>query len=87
MQRLGRRRFVYNLFGSSVGISSEQPIPKGRHEIRMEFAYGAVAAAAADKGKSSKQSLRPGGTVSLYYAAKEWGKASGPNRAISILGG
>ena len=75
--KTGKARFVYNLFGiQRWHIAAEQPIPKGRHEIRMEFAYGAVAAAAS--GQSGKQqqigTLGQGGTVSLYYDGQRVGE-------------
>ena len=75
--KTGKARFVYNLFGiQRWHIASERTIPKGKHEIRMEFAYGAAAAAAS--GQSGKQqqisALGQGGTVSLYYDGQRVGE-------------
>ena len=75
--KAGKAKFVYNLLGiQKWHIEAERPIPKGKHEIRMEFAYGAAAAAAS--GHSGKQqqvsALGQGGTVSLYYDGQRVGE-------------
>jgi arylsulfatase A-like enzyme len=75
--KAGKAKYVYNLFGiQRWHIEAERPIPKGKHEVRMEFAYGAAAAAAS--GHSGKQPhvspLGQGGTVSLYYDGQRVGE-------------
>jgi arylsulfatase len=51
----GRARFAYNVLGiHHFTTEAEQPIPAGRHQVRMEFAY--------DGGGLAK-----GGGVTLYY--------------------
>ncbi|WP_062310961.1 arylsulfatase [Demequina rhizosphaerae] len=51
----GRATFVYNVLGiHHFTTAAEPPIPSGRHQVRMEFAY--------DGGGLGK-----GGTVTLYY--------------------
>ena len=51
----GRLKFCYNFLGVQLYmITAEQPIPAGKHQVRMEFAY--------DGGGLAK-----GGTVTLYY--------------------
>jgi hypothetical protein len=50
----GKAKFVYNVLGiQSFSTESDTPIPGGRHQIRMEFAY--------DGGGLAK-----GGDVTLY---------------------
>jgi arylsulfatase len=51
----GKAKFVYNVLGiRSFVTEAEQPIPAGKHQVRMEFAY--------DGGGLGK-----GGNVTLYY--------------------
>jgi arylsulfatase len=51
----GKAKFVYNVLGiQSFATEAEQPIPTGKHQVRMEFAY--------DGGGLAK-----GGGVTLYY--------------------
>jgi arylsulfatase A-like enzyme len=75
--KAGKARFVYNLFGiQRWHIAAEHQIPKGKHEVRMEFAYGAAAAAASGHG-GKQQQVSPfgqGGTVSLYYDGQRVGE-------------
>jgi arylsulfatase len=57
----GKAKFVYNVLGiQSFVIEAEQPIPAGKHQVRMEFAY--------DGGGLGK-----GGNVSLYYDGNQVG--------------
>ena len=58
----GKAKFVYNVLGiKSFGIEATKPIPTGKTQVRMEFAY--------DGGGMGK-----GGTVTLYCDGKEVGK-------------
>jgi arylsulfatase A-like enzyme len=58
----GKARFAYNFFGlQTFTIEASQPIPAGKHQVRMEFAY--------DGGGLAK-----GGNVSLYYDGKKVGE-------------
>ena len=58
----GKAKFVYNVLGiKSFGIEATKPIPAGKTQVRMEFAY--------DGGGMGK-----GGTVTLYCDGKEVGK-------------
>jgi arylsulfatase len=51
----GKAKFVYNVLGIHEFVTeAEQPIPAGKHQVRMEFAY--------DGGGMAK-----GGNVTLYY--------------------
>jgi arylsulfatase len=51
----GRARFVYNVLGiQEFATAADAPIPAGKHQVRMEFAY--------DGGGLAK-----GGDVTLYY--------------------
>jgi arylsulfatase A-like enzyme len=51
----GKAKFVYNVLGiQEFAIEAEGPIPAGRHQVRMEFAY--------DGGGLGK-----GGGVTIYY--------------------
>jgi arylsulfatase A-like enzyme len=75
--RAGKAKFVYNLFGiQRWHIEAATPIPKGKHEVRMEFAYGAVVAAAS--GRDGKQQqvnpLGQGGKVTLFYDGQKVGE-------------
>ncbi len=58
----GFARFTYNVLGiHEFPTEATEPIPQGRHQVRMEFAY--------DGGGLAK-----GGNVTLYYDGKEVGK-------------
>ncbi len=58
----GKAKFHYNVLGiKSYAIEATKPIPAGKTQVRMEFAY--------DGGGSGK-----GGTVTLYSDGKEVGK-------------
>ena len=58
----GKAKFVYNVLGiKSYAIEATSPIPAGKTQVRVEFAY--------DGGGLSK-----GGTVTLYCGGKEVGK-------------
>ena len=60
--RDGKAKFVYNVLGiKEFPIVATEPIPAGKHQVRMEFAY--------DGGGLGK-----GGTVTLYYDGKEVGE-------------
>jgi len=57
----GKQKFCYNFFGlENYFIASDDPIPSGKHQLRMEFAY--------DGGGLAK-----GGTVTLYVYGQETG--------------
>jgi arylsulfatase A-like enzyme len=57
----GKAKFVYNVLGiQEFPIEATQPIPAGKHQVRMEFAY--------DGGGLGK-----GGNVTLYYDGKKVG--------------
>ena len=58
----GKPKFVYNVLGiKSYAIEGNAPIPAGKTQVRMEFAY--------DGGGNGK-----GGNVTLFIAGKEVGK-------------
>jgi arylsulfatase len=58
----GKAKFAYNFFGlQTFTTEASQPIPAGKHQVRMEFAY--------DGGGYGK-----GGNVSLYYDGKKVGE-------------
>jgi hypothetical protein len=58
----GRAKFVYNVLGiKSYIVEATTPIPAGKTQVRMEFAY--------DGGGMGK-----GGTVTLYTGGKEVGQ-------------
>jgi hypothetical protein len=58
----GKAKFAYNFLGlQTFTIEASQPIPAGKHQVRMEFAY--------DGGGLAK-----GGSVSLYYDGKKVGE-------------
>jgi hypothetical protein len=58
----GKAKFVYNVLGiREFAIEATQPIPAGKHQVRMEFAY--------DGGGMGK-----GGNVTLYYDGQEVGQ-------------
>jgi arylsulfatase A-like enzyme len=60
--KAGKAKFAYNFFGLQTFITeARQPIPAGKHQLRMEFAY--------DGGGFGK-----GGNVSLYYDGKKVGE-------------
>ncbi|PWB54468.1 MAG: arylsulfatase [Anaerolineales bacterium] len=58
----GKLKFVYNVLGIHMFTTeATEPIPQGKHQVRMEFAY--------DGGGLAK-----GGNVILFYDGKEVGK-------------
>src|SRR3984957_14239285 len=58
----GRLKYCYNFLGvEHFMVTADQPIPSGKHQVRMEFAY--------DGGGLGK-----GGDVTLYYDGKSVGK-------------
>jgi hypothetical protein len=58
----GRAKFVYNVLGLQEFVTeAADPIPSGRHQVRMEFAY--------DGGGLAK-----GGDVTLYYDGVQVGE-------------
>jgi arylsulfatase len=58
----GKLKYCYNFFGiEHYFAEANAPIPPGKHQVRMEFAY--------DGGGLAK-----GGTVTLYYDGKPVGK-------------
>jgi arylsulfatase len=58
----GKAKFAYNFFGlETFATEANQPIPAGKHQVRMEFAY--------DGGGLAK-----GGNVSLFYDGKRVGE-------------
>ena len=58
----GKLKFTYNVLGiHEFPTEATEPIPQGKHQVRMEFAY--------DGGGLAK-----GGDVTLYYDGKEVGK-------------
>jgi arylsulfatase len=60
--KAGRAKFAYNFFGlQTFTTEASQPIPPGKHQVRMEFAY--------DGGGLAK-----GGNVTLYYDGKKVGE-------------
>jgi arylsulfatase A-like enzyme len=60
--KAGKAKFAYNFFGlQTFATEARQPIPAGKHQLRMEFAY--------DGGGLAK-----GGNVSLYYDGKKVGE-------------
>jgi arylsulfatase A-like enzyme len=68
----GKAKFAYNFFGlETFAIEASQPIPAGKHQVRMEFAY--------DGGGLAK-----GGNVSLYYDGKKVGEGR-VERTIPML--
>jgi arylsulfatase len=57
----GRLKYCYNFFGIQYFIiSADKPLPAGKHQVRMEFAY-------------EGGGLAKGGTVTLYYDGKPVG--------------
>jgi len=58
----GHLKFTYNVLGiHEFGVTAEEPIPAGEHQVRAEFAY--------DGGGLAK-----GGTVTLYHDGAEVGE-------------
>lgn len=58
----GKLKYCYNFFGiEHYFAEADQPIPEGKHQVRMEFKY--------DGGGLAK-----GGDVTLYYDGKAVGK-------------
>ena len=63
---VGRPTYCHNLFGlQRFKVAGDQPIPPGRHQVRMEFAY--------DGGGPGK-----GGAVRLYLDGKQVGEGRLP---------
>ena len=57
----GKLKYCYNFFGIQYFIvGADEPLPTGRHQVRMEFAY--------DGGGLAK-----GGTVTLFYDGRPVG--------------
>jgi len=57
----GRAKFVYNVLGmQEFATEATEPLPSGKHQVRMEFAY--------DGGGLAK-----GGNVTLYYDGRSVG--------------
>ncbi|MCB0924123.1 MAG: arylsulfatase [Mycobacterium sp.] len=57
----GRLRYCYNFFGIQYFITvADEPLPAGKHQVRMEFAY--------DGGGLAK-----GGEITLYYDGRQVG--------------
>jgi arylsulfatase A-like enzyme len=62
--REGKATFVYNVLGiNEFTVAAIDPIPAGKHQVRMEFAY--------DGGGLGK-----GGTVTLYYDGNDVGSGT-----------
>ena len=60
--KAGKAKFAYNFLAlQTFTIEASQPIPAGKHQVKMEFAY--------DGGGLGK-----GGNVSLYYDGKKVGE-------------
>jgi arylsulfatase A-like enzyme len=60
--KAGRAKFTYNVLGiNEFPVEADLPIPEGKHQVRMEFAY--------DGGGLGK-----GGTVTLFYDGKKAGE-------------
>ena len=58
----GSAKFVYNVLGiQEFATAADEPLPEGKHQVRMEFAY--------DGGGLAK-----GGDVALYYDGEAAGK-------------
>jgi arylsulfatase len=58
----GRLKYCYNFFGIEYYlVSADEPIPAGKHQLRMEFTY-------------EGGGLAKGGDVTLYYDGKPVGK-------------
>ncbi len=58
----GKAKFAYNFFAlEAYTVEADEPIPPGKHQVRMEFAY--------DGGGLGK-----GGNVSLFYDEKKVGE-------------
>ena len=74
--RDGKLKFTYNVLGiHEFPTEATEPIPQGKHQVRMEFAY--------DGGGLAK-----GGNVTLYYDGKEVGKGRvGATQSDHFLGG
>jgi arylsulfatase len=74
----GKLRYVYNLFGiQRWHIEAGPPVPKGKHEVCMEFRYGAVVAATASGQIRQQPEVSPmgqGGKVTLYYDGQRVGE-------------
>ena len=58
----GRVKFAYNVCAMALAeVEADRPVPSGKHQVRMEFAY--------DGGGLAK-----GGTVSLFYDGEKVGE-------------
>ena len=71
----GKAKFTYNVLGiKSFETEAASPIPSGKTQVRIEFAY--------DGGGFGK-----GGTVTLYSDGKEVGKGQRrPNAGVCLFG-
>ena len=71
--KAGKAKFAYNFFGlQTFTIEATEPIPAGKHQVRMEFAY--------DGGGLAK-----GGSVTLYYDGKKVGEGRVERTAAMIF--
>jgi hypothetical protein len=71
----GMARFAYNFLGlQTFTTEASQPIPSGKHQVKMEFAY--------DGGGLGK-----GGTVSLYYDGKKVGEGRVEHTVAMLFSG
>jgi arylsulfatase len=71
----GRAKFAYNFLGlQTFTIEAGQPIPAGKHQVRMEFAY--------DGGGLAK-----GGSVTLYYDGRKVGEGRVEHTVPMIFSG
>ncbi len=69
----GKLKYCYNVAGvNHYYVESEEPLPAGKHQLRMEFAY-----AGGGLGK--------GGTVTLYVDGKSVGKGEIPMTQAMIF--
>jgi arylsulfatase A-like enzyme len=58
----GKAKFAYSFFGlETYHVEATEPIPAGKHQVRMEFAYDG-------------SGLGKGGNVTLYYDGKKVGE-------------
>ena len=62
----GKPKFIYNVLGiHEFPTEATEPMPEGKHQVRMEFAY--------DGGGLAK-----GGNVTLYYDGRASARAAWP---------
>jgi hypothetical protein len=62
----GKLKFTYNVLGlHEFPVEATRPIPAGKHQVRMEFAY-------------EGGGLGKGGDVTLYYDGKKVGEGKIP---------